>query len=51
MKIHNHILDAAGLLKSLRLNQDFGSSSLKETKEALKIRVIFDEGILEGLLL
>ena len=49
--IHNHILDAAGLLESLSVNQDFGSSSLKETMEALKIWVILDEGILEGLLL
>ena len=37
VEIHNHILDAAELLESLRLNQDFGSSSLKETREALKI--------------
>ena len=51
VEIHNHILDAAGLLDSLRLNQDFGSSSLKETREALKIWVNPDEGILEGLLL
>ena len=51
VKIQNHILDAAGPLESLRLNQDFGTSSLKEAKEALKIQVILDEGILEGLLL
>ena len=49
--IHNHIRDAAGLLESLGVNQDFGSSSLKETVEALKIWVILDEGILEGILL
>ena len=51
VEIHNHILDAAGLLESLRVNQDFGSSSLKETSEGLKIWVIPDEGIPQGLLL
>ena len=51
VEIHNHILDAPGLLESLRVNRDFGSNSLKETREGLKIWVIPDEGILAGILL
>ena len=51
VEIHNRILDAAGLSESLRVNWAFGSSSPKETREALKIWVIPDEGILQGLLL
>lgn len=51
VEIHSHILDSMGLFESLRLKQEFGSSSLKKTKEALKIWVILDRGIPEKLLL
>ena len=48
VELHSHILDSMGLFESLRLNQEFGSSSLKKTKEALKIWVILDRGIPEA---
>lgn len=47
---HSHILGSMGLFESLRLKQGFSSSSLKKTKEALKICIILDRDILEKLL-